>query len=72
MMPQSPCKGCQERHLACHDSCEKFGKYREELSEYKKTVSKNKQINDYQKIACIKSRKDRGARRWRKNYINDV
>ena len=24
------CKGCQERHLACHDKCEKYLKEKEE------------------------------------------
>lgn len=24
------CKGCPDRHLACHDSCEKFAEWRKE------------------------------------------
>ena len=30
-MAQAPCKGCQERKLACHDTCEKFAAFRKEL-----------------------------------------
>ena len=26
----NPCKDCPARHLACHDSCEKFKAWREE------------------------------------------
>lgn len=25
---QSPCKGCPDRHIACHDSCEKYAEYK--------------------------------------------
>lgn len=35
----SPCKGCEERHPACHDSC---GKYAEWLKEYKWNKMKNR------------------------------
>jgi hypothetical protein len=34
MKPYSPCKGCQERALHCHNTCEKYAKYRTELSDY--------------------------------------
>lgn len=25
----SPCKGCTERHLACHDSCPKYKEWKD-------------------------------------------
>ena len=31
MAPQiSPCKGCEDRHTACHGHCEKYAKWKEE------------------------------------------
>jgi hypothetical protein len=27
--PDAPCKGCEKRHEACHDSCEEFKAYKE-------------------------------------------
>lgn len=35
MMPASPCKGCQERRLHCHSSCEKYLLYRQKIEENK-------------------------------------
>ena len=26
----SPCKGCEKRHVLCHSTCEDFAKYKEE------------------------------------------
>ena len=29
---RSPCMGCQDRHLACHDSCKEYKEYKEKLT----------------------------------------
>ncbi len=29
MKETAPCKDCPDRHLACHDSCEKYKEWRE-------------------------------------------
>ena len=28
----APCKGCQDRQLACHDRCDKYKIYKEEIN----------------------------------------
>lgn len=35
MMPASPCKGCEERHLHCHAGCERYTEYRSQLEKSK-------------------------------------
>ena len=32
-----PCKGCQLRVSACHDKCEKYGKWKEKIERVKKS-----------------------------------
>ena len=34
----TPCKGCVERHEACHDSCEAFKSYKERKDEEKRNL----------------------------------
>lgn len=35
MMPASPCKGCEKRHLHCHSGCERYNEYRSQLEKNK-------------------------------------
>ena len=37
-----PCKGCEERHCACSDSCSKFKEYRAEIEKRKQYTKDNK------------------------------
>ena len=30
-----PCKDCEERHEACHDSCERYAVYKQKIQEAK-------------------------------------
>lgn len=32
-MIDGPCHGCEERHEACHDHCEKYAEYKKKLEE---------------------------------------
>lgn len=31
MVGVSPCKECTERYMACHDSCERYGEWKNKL-----------------------------------------
>lgn len=33
MKQQPPCYGCKERHLACHDSCDRFISFRQKIDD---------------------------------------
>lgn len=45
------CKDCKDRHLACHDSCEKYqealGKWKEHKAVIKKNKAKESMLIDY-------------------------
>ncbi len=32
---EAPCKGCADRHTACHDHCEKYAKWKAEVHKAK-------------------------------------
>lgn len=56
------CKDCTDRHLACHDTCEKYQDALAEWNEYKETIKQRKKINEYdeykiQVIAQMKRRR---------------
>lgn len=55
------CQDCQERHLACHDTCEKYQSVKESFEEYKekiKAAKKKEQIIDsFKKEMVDKSRR---------------
>lgn len=37
-----PCKDCPDRHLGCHDKCEKYQAFKKESLDYKTEVNKAK------------------------------
>ena len=37
-----PCKGCEERHCACSDTCPKYKEYKAELEKQKEYTKENK------------------------------
>lgn len=55
------CKDCQERYLACHDSCEKYTKARAEWVEKKQMITdakrKTRLYDKYRVEQSIKGRK---------------
>lgn len=42
--PNQPCKDCQKRHYACHDTCEEFIQARTEWVEHKRVIRNNKRL----------------------------
>lgn len=36
----SPCYGCTNRTLGCHGECKEYGRYKHELIEYKRYMTK--------------------------------
>ena len=57
------CKGCKDRHPACHDTCEKYIKARDEWLEKKSVIAKAKAEPLYlykiQSIRDQKAKKDK-------------
>ena len=42
MSEMSPCKGCTNRHTACHDSCDKYKAWRDFENAKKKHFQENR------------------------------
>ena len=45
MNKDSGCKGCTERHLACHDTCQKYQNWKAENQKIKDKIIKQKTLN---------------------------
>ena len=58
MMNDAPCKGCIERHTACHGSCEKYKAWKDECQAKQKYLEENKY-----RFAILPS-ESRDRRRW--------
>lgn len=44
--PIAPCKGCSEREIGCHGSCEKYSEYRDVVNDIrKKQLEEQKYVN---------------------------
>ena len=39
-MPAQPCHDCEDRHVGCHGTCEKYNKWHEEFWKYKRMIFK--------------------------------
>lgn len=52
----SPCKKCTERHLACHDSCEKYKEWKDffdtDKQKYQADKEKQRQAKEVVRNAC--------------------
>ncbi len=46
-MSSSCCKGCQERHVACHAHCERYHKWRSELDKLNDCIRMEKVKDSY-------------------------
>lgn len=47
MKPQAPCKDCKDRYLGCHDRCEKYKTFREDVFEWGKQLNSIKYTEAY-------------------------
>lgn len=58
MMIQAPCKGCEERQVGCHSTCEKYAEYKKKKNESKLNFARYIMILDYnaRKAAMLKKR----------------
>lgn len=52
-----PCCGCDDRHEACHGSCERYAKWKAENDKYRETHLKGKQ--DAASVTAFELRKKR-------------
>ena len=39
-----PCKDCEDRHVACHSTCERYIKWKEESDKIKKEIDRNRHV----------------------------
>ena len=60
-MKVSPCKGCEDRYLACHDYCDRYKKWKKYVEE-----TKMKQSFDHGSYRSRKTEKE--ARKNKKKY----
>ena len=38
LRPKVPCKGCKDRAVGCHGSCERYARFKEEMAVFKDYV----------------------------------
>lgn len=60
-MKMPPCKDCPDRHLACHDNCDKYKEWKDYLTDTKTKLNLSK--GSYRSKAT-----DRKSRRNRTKY----
>lgn len=46
-LAHNPCRGCEERYVGCHSSCEKYIKAKEEIEEAKRKERLYKEHEGY-------------------------
>ena len=67
----SPCKGCSERVLHCHSSCERYKQYKDTLEDYK--AKKAAENDNREFIISLKAEvKRRADRKERKKKGDDM
>ena len=63
-MDVAPCKECMERYPACHDRCEKYGKWKQELDARRNTIytaaRKEWQVSIFKRDIITKMKKSHG------------
>ena len=69
-MSFTPCKNCERRHEACHDACEEYQKYREQIETTKKRREKIRKIDlyYYDRIVEYKHKQIKKNKRRRLDY----
>lgn len=69
-----PCKGCEERHCACSDTCPKYKEYRAELEKQKEYTkeSKNRFSSPHNRPYMHISKGERERKPYYKNVTNGL
>lgn len=62
-MTKAPCKDCAERHIACHDTCEKFIQWHTEWMELRKN-----RVEYLSKFLQTDKKLQKGSKAMRKFY----
>lgn len=67
-----PCKGCEERHCACSDTCPKYKEYRAELEKQKEYTfeGKNRFSSPHQRPYTHIGKSTRERKGYDKNVMN--
>lgn len=66
------CRGCEDRHPACHDTCERYQKRKAECDEFREYVRKQKASELYlYKIDSISESKARKNKRNLQGYVRN-
>lgn len=55
----APCKNCKDRYLGCHDHCDKYKAFKEEIKKLRNSDSKEYEIRDYVRKAVLRNTKGR-------------
>ena len=58
------CKDCSDRHLACHDHCEKYKAAVKEWNEFKDIVRQNKKPSEHDLYRMESIKAMRKRRKW--------
>lgn len=62
-MPNAPCKNCEERSPACHDSCEKYQAFKADRAQMKHNMTVMSNLRTNKKVQPYWKRRD--AKLWR-------
>ena len=64
------CKGCTDRYIGCHGSCEAYKSYKEEVAKAKAYLEEGKEANVYafERYTKIKQTTKRCPKFQHKNY----
>ena len=67
-----PCKGCEERHCACSDTCTKYKEYKAELEKQKQYTEENRYrfSSPHQRPYMHIGKSARERKQYNKNIIN--
>ena len=61
MKKENPCKGCEDRYIGCHDSCFRYGKWKEE-----REVEKARRREYYEQLRFFSDIEKGGIKRCKK------
>ena len=64
IIPPFPCKDCHNRHIACHDKCEKYLTAKRARDEKKEAIRLNNTVVGYL-VDNVRNKKDCAAKRGR-------
>ena len=64
-MRRSPCYGCPDRAVGCHDRCERYQAYRAEMERVYQARREIAQVGFYVSEQKAKRDRQKRTRRWR-------